>query len=313
MLRVSYARTLETPFNENLVLSSEGCANDVLAPLLNCTPGVSSLLPPGYRNEFHAGLQQAFGSHLVVSGEYIWKYTHNAFDFSVLGNTPITFPIDWHNSKIPGYALHIDVPEFHNFSAYIVMSSVAARFFPPQSAGAGATVGAERTTLPHRPRRKVQPDHAPAIHTAPAKARASGLASTGATTRARSPAPHPATTRSRTTPTAACGETSTTLGGQPAVDLSGLTADQQFQAGLTATACAPLPATSALRLPRLAIQLHLINIPAPGTGNDDHNPPRIAPRNLFDVSLGKKTCSTRPLQNRPRPDRDQRHQQVRAL
>ncbi len=56
----------------------------------------------GFRNEFHAGFQQAFGKRVVVSGEYIWKYTHNAFDFSVLGNTPITFPIDWHNSKIPG-------------------------------------------------------------------------------------------------------------------------------------------------------------------------------------------------------------------
>ena len=40
VLRISYARTLETPFNENLVLSSQGCANDVLSPLLLCTPGV---------------------------------------------------------------------------------------------------------------------------------------------------------------------------------------------------------------------------------------------------------------------------------
>ncbi|MDT7813192.1 MAG: hypothetical protein QOJ42_3108, partial [Acidobacteriaceae bacterium] len=41
VLRVSYARTLETPFNENLVLSSSGCSNAVLSPLLACTPGVS--------------------------------------------------------------------------------------------------------------------------------------------------------------------------------------------------------------------------------------------------------------------------------
>ena len=34
VLRVSYARTMETPFNENLVLSSIGCANPVLNPLL---------------------------------------------------------------------------------------------------------------------------------------------------------------------------------------------------------------------------------------------------------------------------------------
>ena len=77
----------------------------------------------------------------MISGEYIWKYQHNAFDFSVLGNTPITFPIDWHNAKIPGYALRADVPNFHNLTAFVVMSSVAARFFPPQVAGAGATVG----------------------------------------------------------------------------------------------------------------------------------------------------------------------------
>ncbi|MGA2086365.1 MAG: TonB-dependent receptor, partial [Terracidiphilus sp.] len=139
VLRVSYARTLETPFNENLVLSSTGCSNAVMAPLLVCYPGVSGTLAPGYRNEFHAGLQQAFGKRVVISGEYIWKYTHNAFDFSILGNTPIFFPIDWHNSKIPGYALRADVPEFHGVSAYMVASSVAARFFQPQSAGAGAT------------------------------------------------------------------------------------------------------------------------------------------------------------------------------
>ena len=138
---MSYARTLETPFNENLVLSSSGCSNTVLNPLLACSPGVSGTLAPGYRNEFHASLQQGFGRFAVVSGEYIWKYTHNAFDFSVLGNTPITFPIDWHNSKIPGYAIRAEVPVIHGFSAYFVTSSVAARFFPPQSAGAGAAPG----------------------------------------------------------------------------------------------------------------------------------------------------------------------------
>ena len=29
-----------------------------------------------------------------------------------------------------------------------------------------------------------------------------------------------------------------------------------------------------------------IKIPAPGTRDDDHNPSRVAPRNLFDLSLG---------------------------
>src|SRR6267154_1864520 len=138
VLRLSYARTLETPFNENLVIATTGCNVDVIAALIPCVPTNS---PPGFRNEFHAGLQQAFGKYLVVDAEYLWKYTHNAYDFSVLGNTPITFPIDWHNSKIPGLAIRASVPDFHGFTALVVMSSVAARYFPPQVGGLGVTVG----------------------------------------------------------------------------------------------------------------------------------------------------------------------------
>ena len=138
VLKISYARTLETPFNENLVVSTTGCSVPVLAALIPCVPANS---PAGFRNEFHAGLQQAFGRYLVIDAEYLWKYTHNAYDFSVLGNTPITFPIDWHNSKIPGYAIRASMPNFHGFTALVVMSSVAARYFPPQVGGLGVTVG----------------------------------------------------------------------------------------------------------------------------------------------------------------------------
>jgi hypothetical protein len=285
VMRVSYARTLESPFNENLVLSSQGCANPVLSPLLLCTAGVAGTLQPGYKNEFHAGLEQAFGKNLVVSGEYIWKYQHNAFDFSVLGNTPITFPIDWHNAKIPGYALRADVPNFHNLTAFVVMSSVAARFFPPQVAGAGATVG--QSGYPFRI------DHDERFNE---------------TTHLQYPFPHlhgvwggfnwrydsglvagsvPCYNPLSNDPNSACGDTSTTLNGQPAIDLSGLTADEEFQAGL---ACAGVKATPGNPLPAtcLASQFtsNLVKIPGPGTGNNDHNPPRIAPRSLFDLSLG---------------------------
>ena len=287
MLSVSYARTLETPFNENLVLSSSGCTNDVLAPLLLCSTGVSGTLQPGYRNEFHASLQQAFGQHLVVSGEYIWKYTHNAFDFSVLGNTPITFPIDWHNSKIPGYAIRAEVPTTHNISAYVVMSSVAARFFPPQSAGAGATV-AQGSIYPFRidhDEKFNQTTHVQ--YQVPGRLGPwigfnwrfdSGLVAGSV------PCYNPLSND----PNSACGDDSTTLNGQPAVDLSGLTADQEFQAGLT---CDGVKATPGNPLPGkcLASQYtsKLVSIPAPGTGNNDHNPPRIQPRSLFDASIGE--------------------------
>jgi hypothetical protein len=66
-----------------------------------------------------------------------------------------------------------------------------------------------------------------------------------------------------------------------------LTADQEFEAGFFcgsqhATPTTPLPSTC------LASQFGstLIKVPAPNTADPDHNPPRIAARNLFDVSVG---------------------------
>jgi hypothetical protein len=290
VLRASYARTLETPFNENLVLSNNGCSNAVLAPLLNCTSGVSGTLQPGFRNEFHAGLQQAFGKRVMVSGEYIWKYTHNAFDFSVLGNTPITFPIDWHSSKIPGYALRADIPQFHNFSAYFVASSVSARFYPPQVAGAGATVG--QTGLPFRIDHDEKFNQTTHLQYTFSRGKVLGGLWGGFNWRYDSgmvAGATPCYNLLSNDPNSACGPTSTTLNGQPAVNLSGLAADEEFQAGLTcngvkATPGHPLPAIC----PATEYSSTLINIPAPGTGDNDKNPPRIAPRNLFDVSIGKE-------------------------
>jgi hypothetical protein len=289
VLRISYARTLETPFNENLVLSSEGCLNPVLAPLLACSPGVAGTLQPGFRNEFHAGLQQAFGKRVVVSGEYIWKYTHNAFDFSVLGNTPITFPIDWHNSKIPGYALNVNVPEYHHVSAYVVASSVAARFFPPQVAGAGATVGG--TGLPFRidhDERFNQETHVQ--YTLTRTKALSGLWGgfnwryDSGQVAGSAPCYNPLSND----PNSSCGATTMLLNGQPAVNLSSLTADEEFQAGLT---CSGQIATPGHPLPAACLASEygssLLKIPAPGTGDNDHNPQRIQPRDLFDASLGK--------------------------
>jgi hypothetical protein len=259
VLRVSYARTLETPFNENLIVATTGCDVPVIAALIPCVPENS---PAGFRNEFHAGLQQAFGKYLVVDGEYIWKYTHNAFDFSVLGNTPITFPIDWHNSKIPGFAIRANVPNFHGFTALVVMSSVAARYFPPQVGGLGVTVGQsgsvfridhdekfnQTTHLQYQPWKRgpwvgfnwrydsglvagAVPDYATALTFDADQQAAIGL----------------------------------------------------FCGNLFATLTSPITSCPA-GTPRGATR---VVIPADGTENDDKNPPRIAPRNLFDVSVGE--------------------------
>jgi hypothetical protein len=281
VLRVSYARTMETPFNENLVLASLGCNDPVINALQSTVPNGSCTttapLSPGHRNEFHAGLSQAFGRFLVIDGEYIWKYTHKAFDFSVLGATPITYPIEWESSKIPGYAIRASMPNFHGFTAFVVMSSVAARFYGPQISGIGADPYAgssvfridhdevfnQTTHLQYQPWKKgpwfsFNWRYDSGLVAGPVPC-AGGNCNNGPN------------------------------GTDTLVDASNLTPDQQFQAGLFcgstyATPTTPISADSTC--PASQYGSKFIKIPAAGTENDDHNPPRIASRNLFDAAIG---------------------------
>jgi hypothetical protein len=149
VLRVSYSRVLETPFNENLILASTGASNPIITDVI----GGQSLQAPirsGQRNQFNAGFQQAFGKYAVVDADYLWKYTHNAYDFSTFGNTPIFFPIAWNNSKIDGPSVRISMPNFHGLTALAVLAHVRARYFPPQIGGLGATIaGGEVFRIDH--------------------------------------------------------------------------------------------------------------------------------------------------------------------
>ncbi len=295
VLRLSYARTLESPFNENLVLSSVGCANPVVGALFfvegeGCaTPAgvltsAATPLAPGFRNEFHAGLQQAFGKYLVVDGEYIWKYTHNAYDFSILGATPVTFPIEWNNSKIPGYAIRASVPNVHGFSATVVMSSVAAVFFTPQIGGVGSTLPVPGSFSPFRIDHDEKFNETTHLQYQPWKRGPwfgfnwrydSGLVA--------GPVPC-AGGNCNNGPAGTSGN-----GGADIVDASILSPDQQFQAGLFcgsvhATPTTPISPNSTC----LASQYGstLLKIPAPDSENDNTNPPRVSPRNLFDMAIG---------------------------
>jgi hypothetical protein len=265
VFRASYARVLETPFNENLILSDTGCGNPVLNPLLVCASNAVTPFAPGWRNEFHAGLQQAFGKYLVFSGEYIWKYTHNAYDFGVFGATPLTFPIEWHNSKIPGFAGRVSVPDFHGFTALFVFSSVQARFFTPQIGGAGAvpaSIGAFR--IDHDEKFNETTHLQYQIGKRGPWVGFNWRYDSGLVAGAV-----PFATDS-TTP----------------VDLTGLTADQQIQAGLFCGSVFPTLASPLTSCAPSQFGSTRVSIPAPGTENDDHNPPRIAPRSLFDLAVG---------------------------
>jgi hypothetical protein len=296
VLQLSYARTLESPFNENLILSGTGCTDPVVNAIMTLAQGfacTTAPLTPGYRNEFHAGLQQAFSKYFVLNGEYIWKYTQRGYDFNVFGTSPIFLPIEWTKSKIPGFAIRGSLPNFHGLSAFVVMSSVAARFFPPTLSG----------IAPPPPPGVFRIDHdehfGQTFHAQyqPFKRGPwfgfnwrydSGLVSGAVPCEAQT-----ATCSFSTSMLDVPGGTG--LANVPQGDIAmvnnisglALTADQEFEAGLTCNGVAATP-TSPLPLACPATQLssNLVKIPAPNTENDDHNPQRIQPRSLFDLAIG---------------------------
>jgi hypothetical protein len=286
VLRLSYARTLESPFNENLIIASEGCNYAVIAALIPCTTAPNR---PGFRNDFHAGFQQQISRYAVLSADYTWKYTHNAFDFAVLGATPITFPIGWYSSKVPGFDGRLDIPPVHNFTAQVVFSSVAARFFTPQTSGLGTVPvppGSGHTPfrIDHDERFN-QTTHAQ--YQIGARGPYIGFNWRFDSGQVAGAAPCYGTLASND-----CPQT-TTINGQPAVNMTDsmgipLTADQEAQAGF---ACAGVRASLGHPLPSSCLVSQftssLLSLTAPNAQNDDHNPARVASRSLFDLSFGE--------------------------
>jgi hypothetical protein len=261
ILRGSYTRNFETPYNENLILSSAtgagGLANGVL--------GDTSNLPllPGRRNQFNAGFQQAIGKHLVVDVDYFNKRTTNAYDFNVLFNTSVVFPISWQRSKLDGVSSRINFTNYKGLSAFTVLGHTRARYFPPESGGlffnSDLPAGVFRI------------DHDQAFQqTSQVQYQFQNW---------KRLAPYVAFTWRY--------DSGLVSGAVPDYDTAlTFSGDQQAQIGLFcgnvfATPTSPILACGDANRGALRIR-----IPADGAENDDTNPPRIAPRHLFDLSAG---------------------------
>lgn len=256
VLRVAYARTFETPANENLVLSS-GTGGGGLAE--NVFGSTSTPIQPGRRNQFNGGLQQGIGKWLIIDADYFWKYTHGGYDFSVFFNTPITFPIEWHNSKLDGVTARVSTTNLHGFQAYITMGHTRARYYPPETGGlvplGGFSGGVFRI------------DHDQAYQQNAV---------------VRYQRPHNGEWIDFTWRY----DSGLVVSGVPDVAAAlGLTAAQQVAIGFScggvmASFAAPITDCSGVG------KSTLLTLPQTGLENDDHNPDRVKPRSLFNLAVG---------------------------
>lgn len=261
VLRLGYGKLFLTPYNENLIVSSSTGIGGLEGA------GAAVPLKPAGRNQYDAGFEQGFGKHLVVNGEYFWKYTDRDYDFDVLLNTPLAFPIQWQKSKIDGFGIKITVPTTHGISAYSVLGHTRSRFFGPEVGGILFNQSPVPAGVPFRI------DHDQAFQ--------------GSTHMQIQPKPkgpwYGITWRYESGLVAGNAPIDD---GQNPTDLTYLTADQQSQlllrcGGAQATLNAPLTSC-----PTGQLSSPLLSLPKPGTENDDLNPPRVAPRTMFDMAAG---------------------------
>jgi hypothetical protein len=249
VVRASYGRTMETPYNENLLLSSS-----------NVFGGGGEPTPPGIRDQFEGGVQQSLGKWLVADFGYFNKKTTNAYDFGVLFDTPIAFPISWDHSKLDGFTGRINLVEHRGFSAFTVMAHTNAIFFLPQTGGlfpASETEGSFRIDHDQKFQQTTN------LQYAFVKERGAWVALTWRY------------------------DSGLVAGAVPDMASAlALTGDQQaaigvFCGGTVATVDAPIVSCSPG-----SFGAKRLRIPAEGTEDDTTNPPRIAPRHLFDVGVG---------------------------
>jgi hypothetical protein len=256
VFRVAYARTFETPFNENLLLSSDTGAGGLAA---NAFGSESTPIQPGQRNQFNAGFQQSIGRWFLLDADYFWKYTHDAYDFSVFFGTPITFPIAWHNSKLDGVTARFSTINMKGFQAYLTLGHTRARFFPPETGGLVPLTPFSEGVFRIDHDQEYQ-QNVGMRYQRPKNAEwidfnwrfDSGLVVSGV-------------------PDVATALT--------------LTAAQQVAIGF---ACDGVAATYSAAISSCSGTgtAALLTLPQTGTANADHNPDRVTPRNLFNLGVG---------------------------
>jgi Carboxypeptidase regulatory-like domain len=258
VLRAAYSRTFETPFNENLLLSSSTGVGGLASNVFGST---SVPIAPGFRNQFNTGLQQSITKYILLDADYFWKYTHNAYDFSTLLNTTITFPIAWHNSKNDGVTCRVSTINLKGFQGYWTCGHTRARYYPPEDGGLipqGAPLAngvfridhdqAFQSTLNLRYQRPKNAEWIAFTDRFDSGEVVSGIPDAG-------------------------------------FAMADLTPNQQTSIGL---ACAGMYATPAdpIRSCSGLVTSTLLTLPQIGQENDDHNPDRVKPRNLLNLGIG---------------------------
>jgi hypothetical protein len=256
VVRASYGRTMETPYNEGLLLSS-GVGAEAL------TGGTANPPPPGKRDQVELGIQQGFGRWVVADFGYFNKHTDNGYDFNVLFNTPIVFPVAWDHSQINGFTGRVNLLEHGGFSAFLVMAHTNAIYFPPGVGGVLLTPPCDTPGCSFRIDHDQKFNSTTNLQYVVNKERGVWAALNWRYD---------------------SGLVASSIG--DVLDLLTLTPAQQAAAGVACGGVVATPSAGIMTCAPGSITSSRLVVPAAGTGDPLNNPARVAPRHLFDLGIG---------------------------
>ena len=197
---------------------------------------------------------------MTLNSEYFWKFTYGAYDFDVLLDSPLTFPTQFRKSKIDGGLVRISLAPTYGFAGYFTASHVRSRLFGPETGGVSFSAPYSDVA---------RPDHDEGLATNTYLRYQAGRKGPWVGFSWR----YDGGLVSVATP-----DYATVLR---------LTGDEQAQLGLHCGSTFATVGQPIHDCPLASLGTTRVRIPPAGTENDDRNPSRIVPRNVFDLSLGE--------------------------
>jgi hypothetical protein len=132
VFRASYNRLMQTPQNENLLVSSSDKANVLVDPEIRATTGDAvARIRPEKQNLMEVGFQQSLGRRFSLNSSFYHKNARNQQDVNNFFNTPIVFPLQLLAIRVNSVETRMVMTAWKGFSGSLAATHARAISTPP--------------------------------------------------------------------------------------------------------------------------------------------------------------------------------------
>jgi hypothetical protein len=129
LLHTSYDRVFQTPFFENILLSSS-------QQVLSLNPVFLRLpVQPSYGNYYEAGVTKSLFNRLRLDANGFERRVNNYGDDDQLLNTAVSFPIAFAKANLYGAEAKLEIPRWGRFSGFASYSYIVGSAYFPVTGG----------------------------------------------------------------------------------------------------------------------------------------------------------------------------------